>query len=397
MKKIISIVCASAYFGQLAHALNSDDHRRVTQKAAAGLFSPQAAQVLAQAATEPDVYDWDTAAAHAQTPNDSNGNPALSPSQAVEQCVSYLADKAKQFRAQLGAGNVGNAIYILGYTLHTIQDFSAHQGITNAEHSYLSFVRNLNPDEDARRVSRAEEWTRTFLAEVQHDLSHCAWERLSTFTHRSARADHWRDIPTFAYKKQTNFWSDTGPADIAKYMALAGRGSNSPRLTIWEPIDSTEVALQAAFASGLLGQDDTAWLLEGVWSGNWTGNGASKATIVREGPGYQMRLQLSRSQHSYTLDRDGSILRTEPLLTATFLQSQKMPSAVLGNVLGKVREYLTFKFSGQTCEIDARYDQDRVWWQSDSKTGKFTGRYGMERRSPKYSDTAVLKWQESAQ
>ena len=80
MKKIISIVCASAYFGQLAHALNSDDHRRVTQKAAAGLFSPQAAQVLAQAATEPDVYDWDTAAAHAQTPNDSDGKPALSPS-----------------------------------------------------------------------------------------------------------------------------------------------------------------------------------------------------------------------------------------------------------------------------------------------------------------------------
>jgi len=393
MKKLISIVCASAYFGQLAYALNSADHRRVTQKAAAGLFSPQAAQILAQAATEPDVYDWDTAAAHAQTPNDSNGKPALSPSQAVEQCVSYLADKAKQFRAQLGAGNVGNAIYILGYTLHTIQDFSAHQGITNAEHSYLSFVRNLNPDEDARRVSRAEDWTRTFLAEVQHDLSHCAWERLTTFTHRSARADHWREIPTFAYKKETKLVS----ADIAEYIGLAGRGSNRPRLTIWEPIDSTEVALQAAFASDLPGQDDTAWLLEGVWSGNWARNGSSKVSIVRQGPGYEMRIKLSRSQHSYTLDRDGSILRTEPLLTATFLQSQKMPPTVLGNVLGKVREYLTLKFSGQTCEIDARYEQDRVWWESNPKTGKFTGRYGMARRAPQHSDNAVLKWLESAQ
>jgi hypothetical protein len=164
MKKVISIVCASAYFCQSAHALNSDDHRGVTQEAAVGLFSPQAAQLLAQAATEPDVYDWETAAAHAQTPNDSNGKPALSPSQAVEQCVSYLADKAKQFRAQLGAGNVGNAIYILGYTLHTIQDFSAHQGITNAEHSYLSFVRNLNPDEDARRVSQRL-LTRSFIVD----------------------------------------------------------------------------------------------------------------------------------------------------------------------------------------------------------------------------------------
>jgi len=58
-------------------ALQSKDHRTISAEAAGSFgFSPEAVQLIGQAATEPDIYDWNTAAAHAQTPNDQSGKPS---------------------------------------------------------------------------------------------------------------------------------------------------------------------------------------------------------------------------------------------------------------------------------------------------------------------------------
>jgi hypothetical protein len=85
------------------------------------------------------------------------------------------------------------------------------------------------------------------------------------------------------------------------------------------------------------------------------------------------------------------------LFTAKTLVKDHAPQQVIEKVLGHAGKYLTLKFSTQTCKIDALYEQDGVWWESDTKTGKFTGRYGLAPRAQKHTDRAEFRWLEIQQ
>jgi hypothetical protein len=158
-----------------ALALSSREHYRLTYQSAihAG-FSPAAAKVLAQGSVYADWFDWNTPAAHAQTPNDANGYPTQAIRESVMEYRSYLSEKTAQVLVMLSAGSFGDALFRTGYLLHAIQDLSAHEGITNAWHGAIASQpagscgpNPCSPDSDPDRISRAGRWTDTFFLEAQ--------------------------------------------------------------------------------------------------------------------------------------------------------------------------------------------------------------------------------------
>lgn len=152
-------------------------------------FSKQAAQILALGTVNPDYDHWETAEAHGQTPNCPPANskcrvgmPLLGASVAQRAFFDYLSKKARSLDA-LKLREPGQALYHLGYALHAIQDLAAHQGMTNAKHTYRSYKAEDDPDDIAKHGDRyilAAQWTHEFLYDVRAALG-CDWERLRSY------------------------------------------------------------------------------------------------------------------------------------------------------------------------------------------------------------------------
>jgi len=164
-------------------------HRKLAYDAARGQgFSDEAAKIIAIGAVAPDQSDWETAAAHGQTPNDANGYPTMTPDQAVAAFDQYVQEKIAQIDASVPVGRIdgsvsfGNpaeALYRIGYTMHAFQDLAAHMGMTNYTHSYLA-KEGHDPDVDPDRIARAKTWSTDFLL---RGASHWAlsWEMLQRY------------------------------------------------------------------------------------------------------------------------------------------------------------------------------------------------------------------------
>jgi hypothetical protein len=75
------LLCASAVVPALPPSANHPgnskhypEHREITETVATGMgFSEEEQKVLWKGAMAPDDFDWDTPAAHGQTPNDADG------------------------------------------------------------------------------------------------------------------------------------------------------------------------------------------------------------------------------------------------------------------------------------------------------------------------------------
>jgi len=149
-------------------------------------FCDSAARVMARGAVAPDSDNYDDAAAHAQTANDDTGKPTETKEQAEENSKVYLKEKAAKFLEQLNKRHFEAALYALGYSIHTIQDFAAHKGMTNAEHSILSYdytgisLATRNPDDEPDNIAKAETWTVDFLVAVQGALGAENWRQLTS-------------------------------------------------------------------------------------------------------------------------------------------------------------------------------------------------------------------------
>jgi len=151
------------FFLQDARALEPSRHWSITYAAARNAhFSVSASRIIADGATAPDEFDWNTPAAHAQTPNDSQGLPILSVAAATQAFERYSQEKAAEMDSAIAGEDYGLALYRLGYTLHEVQDLSAHMGMTNAYHAYLSSIGE-NPDDKPASIARAQLWTGDFL------------------------------------------------------------------------------------------------------------------------------------------------------------------------------------------------------------------------------------------
>lgn len=129
----------SAFLGHLGKA----GHFEITSaalRAPAIAASASSIAVMAAASRDPDFFEWTVPAAHAQTPNDSEGRlDALHARGAQSAFLEWIRQASRRVGRLCDEGNARGAAYAMGYALHAIQDLAFHEGITNAEHSFLDY------------------------------------------------------------------------------------------------------------------------------------------------------------------------------------------------------------------------------------------------------------------
>lgn len=138
--------------------------------------SPSAARILADASQDPDLFDWSTMAAHAQSPFGASGKPAEVEA-AKEQWIQFVQRYVAKARASCQQGGEGTrrALYYTGYALHAVEDAAPHRGRTNEEHSYNAYQEGKSPDVEVNAVILAERMAVRFLDRVlQGGLTGCA-------------------------------------------------------------------------------------------------------------------------------------------------------------------------------------------------------------------------------
>ncbi|HEY9844356.1 MAG: hypothetical protein ACAI44_14725 [Candidatus Sericytochromatia bacterium] len=160
---------------------NQPGHFQVTEDTAREFgFSQSARRLMADASMDPDFYEWSHSAAHAQTGNDTQGVPNESEAQAVAHLYAWLDDKLAHVEQSLQAGQPRAALYWLGYSLHAVEDLSPHQGISNAQHAYLSAI-GQNPDLNPAALTLAHRFAWQYLWGVRDKLGDAAWTQLIHF------------------------------------------------------------------------------------------------------------------------------------------------------------------------------------------------------------------------
>ena len=101
-------------------------------------FSKDAISIASEAAQDPDFYEWDTPAAHAQTKcDDITGVTQETFENATSNYRAWITCHKSNLLAQ---SKPEYALFFLGYLLHAIQDLASHKGVTNAQHAYESYI-----------------------------------------------------------------------------------------------------------------------------------------------------------------------------------------------------------------------------------------------------------------
>jgi len=378
-------------------ALKSPEHRQLTIDAAKALgFSPDAAAILAQAVQAPDWLDWSKAEAHAQTPNDAQGHPLLTPEAAEAASVRYLQTEATKLRADLNAGKVSQALYDLGYALHTIQDFAAHAGMTNAEHSFLSFNSNApngsDPDTRPISITRARAATGQFFSAARMALGACDWITLRSF--QSIPGDLTQTVQMGVDKHVTGLF------DLYQYRRLSWWLLNQYNLPAdsvrWVPLEDTASTLLKAYVTSLpdksgnkLRQFVGTWYAPAVQGliFDITGRSAGPYSAHREG-----------SQYTWSLSGSGAILtgilpyvpgeRASSTISTTI-----PPPAIWAQVSNRVKDYLTLSLyeDADNCAVCLLQQTDLLKWEMDSAPiAHPTGKYEIIPKDPSLDDRAVL-------
>lgn len=141
------------------------------------LFSARAMAIVIDASQDPDLFDWDTPAAHAQTQAAADAMPANS-ALAQEEFVGWVriyVRKAADACRRSNDDGVREALYWLGYATHAVEDLAPHLGRTNPEHAYNADVENFNPDAQPLAIRLAEDIAGRFLkTAMETSLKDCA-------------------------------------------------------------------------------------------------------------------------------------------------------------------------------------------------------------------------------
>lgn len=148
---------------------HSPGHYELTSQALKQIgFSEDAISIAADAAQDPDFYEWYNPAAHAQTDCDLKTGATVNDDKAIPEYLKWINDRCQQFK---GANNDDTALFFLGYLLHGIQDLASHQGVTNSQHAYESYTECVNgaPDCDhlAANLQTARDYSRQVLERLQ--------------------------------------------------------------------------------------------------------------------------------------------------------------------------------------------------------------------------------------
>jgi hypothetical protein len=143
---------------------HSPGHWELTRDALKEIgFSADAVSVAADAAQDPDFYEWNNPAAHAQTACDPDTGATTQVNDvAIAAFRAWFETRKGQF---VQAGKDSHALFFLGYLLHGIQDLASHQGVTNAQHAYDSYVLHPNGD-DCDHLEANRDTARAFVAQL---------------------------------------------------------------------------------------------------------------------------------------------------------------------------------------------------------------------------------------
>jgi hypothetical protein len=137
-------------------------HYELTEGALTGAgFRGPGVKFVASASRDPDQYEWFNPAAHGQTDSNAARGDPLGPSDVEVWKQKYRDWMALNVRRVAQACNNSEFVeagYVLGYVLHGVQDLASHHGITNSEHSYLSYAKT-NPDAVAEQLEVATRWS----------------------------------------------------------------------------------------------------------------------------------------------------------------------------------------------------------------------------------------------
>lgn len=146
---------------------NSPGHLELTTEILQSLgFSSDAISVVCDAAQDPDFYEWDHPCAHAQTSNNDNGETNETPDNAINSYLEWLQGRINMIYPA-AEESLDYGLFFLGYALHGIQDLAAHQGVTNAQHSYETYINpgsgGIDCDHNDGNRKVAKEYTTQFL------------------------------------------------------------------------------------------------------------------------------------------------------------------------------------------------------------------------------------------
>jgi hypothetical protein len=140
-------------FARFLGHLGKAGHYEITARALqtdSGAWSAKAVEIMTDAARDADFFEWRTAAAHAQTANDDAGLISQGRDIAQRELAQWMQKYLEQAGQACAAGSSRQALYLLGYVLHAVQDLAFHEGITNAEHSYRDNILDEQVDTGQR-------------------------------------------------------------------------------------------------------------------------------------------------------------------------------------------------------------------------------------------------------
>nr|WP_316642662.1 hypothetical protein [uncultured Roseateles sp.] len=148
-------------------------------------FSGAAVEVLQQGSRDPDFFDWETPAAHAQADfNATTLEIVGSVEQAQTNFLRWTAAHLRAARSFCSQGKHQMALYRLGYALHAPQDAVFHEGISNPQHAYLD-LKGVGVDSSERydeKFELAVKATQQVLLLFKRAAGPSCWTNLTHWT-----------------------------------------------------------------------------------------------------------------------------------------------------------------------------------------------------------------------
>lgn len=192
----------------------------LTEQGMPWTLTSQAAEVVADASRDPDLFEWKCPAAHAQNDIESGMQETPDPLRGKTNFYAWLRHRLSDIATAQAANDDRLALYQFARALHSIQDLASHRGMDNSEHSWLD-RRGEGPDEDMQlSIPLAKALTREFVEEIIRTQPGISYSLLS----------HPRGpMATWGYMEVKDRLGFSRQLTIMEYRAFKELGNKVPR------------------------------------------------------------------------------------------------------------------------------------------------------------------------
>lgn len=177
--------------GGMLSAITGDDtpgHFELTRDTLKAFnFSEDAIAFVADASQDPDLYHWGFSAAHAQRSNNEDGRATEDRETAIKHFQQWSKELVRLLD-QEGGRSTRKSLYAFGYMIHAVQDLASHRGITDAQHSYASYIypgEAKDCDHDPENLAAAGIFTKKMVERLR-ERRPAIYTAVSTYTNDGA-------------------------------------------------------------------------------------------------------------------------------------------------------------------------------------------------------------------